>query len=89
MAKKAKETGSAPKVRKTYKEINEKILARKAVVLTAEEMISVVEEKGAEKAAREVDVVTTGTTTNECARVLRRAGADKVDVIAVAVARRL
>lgn len=35
------------------------------------------------------DVVTTGATSNECARVLRRAGAKSVDVIAVAVARRL
>ena len=35
------------------------------------------------------DVVTTGATSNECARVLRRAGAKTVDVIAVAVARRL
>jgi len=35
------------------------------------------------------DVVTTGATTNECARVLRRGGAERVDVLAVAVARRL
>ena len=35
------------------------------------------------------DVVTTGATTNECARILRRAGADRVDVLAVAVAKRL
>ena len=35
------------------------------------------------------DVVTTAATTNECARVLRRAGAERVDVIAAAVARRL
>jgi len=35
------------------------------------------------------DVVTTTATTNECARTLRRAGADSVDVIALAVARRL
>lgn len=35
------------------------------------------------------DVVTTGATTNECARVLRRAGAERVDVLAVAVAKRL
>jgi ComF family protein len=35
------------------------------------------------------EVVTTGATSNECARVLRRAGAEAVDVIAVAVARRL
>ncbi len=35
------------------------------------------------------DVVTTAATTNECARILRRAGAERVDVIAVAVAKRL
>ncbi|RJP69613.1 MAG: ComF family protein [Candidatus Abyssobacteria bacterium SURF_17] len=35
------------------------------------------------------DVLTTGATSNECARVLRRAGAQAVDVIALAVARRL
>lgn len=35
------------------------------------------------------DVVTTGATTNECARVLRRAGAERVDVLAIAVAKRL
>ncbi len=53
-------------MRKTYKEINDKILRRKAVVLTAEEMIDLVEEKGKEKAAREVDVVTTGTFGPMC-----------------------
>lgn len=35
------------------------------------------------------DVVTTGATGNECARILLRGGADSVDVLAVAVARRL
>ncbi len=35
------------------------------------------------------DVVTTGATTNECARVLRRAGAERVDVLTVAIAKRL
>ena len=35
------------------------------------------------------DVVTTGATTNECARVFRKAGAETVDVVAVAVAKRL
>ena len=34
------------------------------------------------------DVVTTGATTNECARTLRRAGATTVDVVAVAAAKR-
>ncbi|PMQ01471.1 MAG: hypothetical protein CBR30_05570 [Dictyoglomus sp. NZ13-RE01] len=46
---------------KTIEEINEKIREGKAVVVTAEEMIDIVREKGVEKAAKEVDVVTTGT----------------------------
>ncbi len=54
------------KVNKTYKEINEKIKQRQAVVVTAEEMIGIVEEKGAEQAARDVDVVTTGTFGPMC-----------------------
>jgi ComF family protein len=35
------------------------------------------------------DVVTTGATSNECARMLKKAGADRVDVLAVAVTKRL
>jgi uncharacterized protein (DUF39 family) len=46
---------------KTIAEINEKIKARKAVVFTADEIIDVAREKGLSRAAREVDVVTTGT----------------------------
>lgn len=46
---------------KTIAEINEKIKAGKAVVFTAEEIIDVAREKGIKEAAREVDVVTTGT----------------------------
>jgi uncharacterized protein (DUF39 family) len=46
---------------KTIAEINEKIKQGKAVVFTAEEIIQVAREKGIKKAAREVDVVTTGT----------------------------
>jgi len=46
---------------KTIEEINEKIRQGKAVVVTAEEMINIVKEKGVERAAKEVDVVTTGT----------------------------
>jgi len=49
------------KVRKTYQEINDKIKKGTVVVVNAEEMIDIVEEKGAVKAAREIDVVTTGT----------------------------
>ncbi|MGQ9632459.1 MAG: homocysteine biosynthesis protein [bacterium] len=51
---------------KTYAEINEKIRRGQAVVVTAEEMIDIVEEKGVAKAAREVDVVTTGTFAPMC-----------------------
>ena len=54
------------KVNRTYDEINEKIKKGEAVVMTAEEIISVVEEKGLEEAAREVDVVTTGTFGPMC-----------------------
>ena len=51
---------------KTYEEINDKIRKGKAVVLTAEEVIDLVRQKGAEKAAEEVDVVTTGTFGAMC-----------------------
>ncbi len=46
---------------KTIEKINEKIRLGKAVVVTAEEMINIVKENGVERAAKEVDVVTTGT----------------------------
>lgn len=51
---------------KTIREINEKIKKGKVVVVTAEEMIDIVEKKGAKKAAEEVDVVTTGTFGPMC-----------------------
>ena len=51
---------------KTYEEINEKIRQGKAVVVTAEEVIDIVNEKGAKRAAQEVDVVTTGTFAPMC-----------------------
>jgi len=51
---------------KTIKEINEKISQGQAVVVTAEEIIDVVAKKGIEKAAAEVDVVTTGTFGPMC-----------------------
>ena len=51
---------------KTIKEINERIGKGKAVVVTAEEIIGIVDEKGVEKAAKEVDVVTTGTFGPMC-----------------------
>ncbi len=54
------------KVQKSYQEINEKIKTGKVVVVNAEEMIDIVEEKGAIKAAQEIDVVTTGTFGAMC-----------------------
>ncbi|MBY8983215.1 MAG: homocysteine biosynthesis protein [Candidatus Lokiarchaeota archaeon] len=51
---------------KTYKEINEKIKNGDAVVVTAEEMIKIVEETGEKVAAEEIDVVTTGTFGPMC-----------------------
>ncbi len=51
---------------KTIKEINERIKKQKAVVVTAEEIIDIVEKKGLRKAAKEVDVVTTGTFGPMC-----------------------
>ena len=51
---------------KTIAEINEKIEAGRAVVFTAEEIIDLVKEKGVQKAAQEVDVVTTGTFSPMC-----------------------
>ncbi|MDD5082031.1 MAG: homocysteine biosynthesis protein [Dehalococcoidales bacterium] len=51
---------------KTVAEINEKIKAGKAVVVTAEEIIEIAREKGTKKAAQEIDVVTTGTFGPMC-----------------------
>ncbi len=51
---------------KTYAEINERIRTGKVVVVTAEEMIDIVEEEGVKKAAERVDVVTTGTFGPMC-----------------------
>jgi uncharacterized protein (DUF39 family) len=51
---------------KTIAEINERIRQGQAVVVTAEEIIDVVKEKGIQKAAREIDVVTTGTFGPMC-----------------------
>jgi uncharacterized protein (DUF39 family) len=51
---------------KTIAEINEKIKKGQAVVATAEEIIDIVKEKGVPQAAREVDVVTTGTFGPMC-----------------------
>ncbi|MEN3185227.1 MAG: homocysteine biosynthesis protein [Atribacterota bacterium] len=54
------------RVLRTYEEINEKIRTGKVVVVTAEEVIDLVAEKGVEKVAQEVDVVTTGTFGTMC-----------------------
>jgi len=54
------------KINKTYQEINEKIRSGKVVVATAEEIIGIVKEQGAVEAARQIDVVTTGTFAPMC-----------------------
>lgn len=51
---------------RTIEEINEKIRQGKAVVVTAEELIGLVEKDGIEKTAKKVDVVTTGTFGPMC-----------------------
>jgi len=51
---------------KTFSEINGKIAEGKVVVVTAEEMIDIVAEEGAAKAAERIDVVTTGTFGPMC-----------------------
>ncbi len=51
---------------KTIKEINEKIRNGSVVVLTAEEVIDIARKKGIKKAAKDVDVVTTGTFSPMC-----------------------
>jgi len=54
------------KVNKTFDEINARIKAGEAVVVTAEEMVDIVRKKGKVKAAQSVDVVTTGTFSPMC-----------------------
>ncbi|MHA1728343.1 MAG: homocysteine biosynthesis protein [Promethearchaeota archaeon] len=63
--KKRKEIGRY-NITKTIEEINEKIRDGSVCVVTAEEMIRVVEEKGVKIAADEIDVVTTGTFGAMC-----------------------
>ncbi|MBP2644645.1 MAG: hypothetical protein H6Q75_85 [Firmicutes bacterium] len=53
-------------IKKSYEEINSKIKNGTAVVLTAEEIISMVEEQGIAATTRKVDVVTTGTFGAMC-----------------------
>ncbi|HYE81323.1 MAG TPA: homocysteine biosynthesis protein [Clostridia bacterium] len=53
-------------VKKTFEEINDKISKGSAVVVTAEELIDIVEERGIADAAKYVDVVTTATFGPMC-----------------------
>lgn len=54
------------KTTRTIEEINRRIKQGKAVVVTAEEMTEIVRQQGAERAAAEIDVVTTGTFSPMC-----------------------
>ncbi len=53
-------------IKRTYEEINQKIRSGNVVVLTAEEVLDLVAEKGVAGAAKKVDVVTTGTFGPMC-----------------------
>ena len=53
-------------VSKSYEEINARIRSGQAVVVSAEEIIPMVQEQGAEQVARKVDVVTTATFGPMC-----------------------
>lgn len=53
-------------VERTFQEINARIKSGQAVVVTAEELVSMVKEKGVTKVTSEVDVVTTGTFGPMC-----------------------
>jgi L-aspartate semialdehyde sulfurtransferase len=53
-------------VNKSFDEINARIKAGEAVVVTAEEMVGIVRKDGPVNAARKVDVVTTGTFSPMC-----------------------
>ncbi|MDD5766354.1 MAG: homocysteine biosynthesis protein, partial [Candidatus Marinimicrobia bacterium] len=54
------------KAEKTTEEINDKIRAKRAIVLTAEEMKRYITENGIAKSLEKVDVVTTGTFGAMC-----------------------
>jgi len=54
------------KTTRTIREINRRIKDGKVVVVTADEMADIVKRKGPKKAAREIDVVTTGTFSPMC-----------------------
>lgn len=51
---------------RTFDEINEKIRSKRAVVLTAEEVVALVKEEGVASAAKKVDVVTCATFGAMC-----------------------
>jgi len=53
-------------MQRTYEEINERIKNGEAVVMTAEEIIDLVNEESLEKTVKEVDVVTTATFGPMC-----------------------
>lgn len=53
-------------VNKSIQEINDRIKKGKAVVVNAEEMVDIVRSKGKVEAAKEIDVVTTGTFSPMC-----------------------
>ena len=53
-------------LKKSYEEINEKIKRGEAVIVTAEEVIGIVEDLGVKQAARKIDVVTTATFAPMC-----------------------
>lgn len=57
---------ASKKAHKTIPEINERIRQGKAVVVTADEMTEIVRRQGPAKAARQIDVVTTGTFSPMC-----------------------
>ncbi len=57
---------TALKINKTYQDINARIQSGDVVVVTAEEMIQIVKDEGPLEAARQVDVVTTGTFAPMC-----------------------
>lgn len=56
----------AAKQLRTVEDINKKIMKGDAVIVTADQMTQLVEEKGVTVAAKEVDVVTTGTFGAMC-----------------------
>jgi uncharacterized protein (DUF39 family) len=52
--------------KKSYEEINEKILKGEAVVITAEEAVKMAKETSFKEVAKKIDVVTTGTFSPMC-----------------------